>query len=135
MGGAASINLPTSVAPRGEIDLSVDLTAPGSPGNYRGYWLLKNAAGNVFGIGTQWNTLANRPFWLAINVAGTPPPTSVNGYDFVAHVCDAQWASGVGALPCLISISNGTIITVNNPLLKTIPSFQYSIVNCSTECV
>ena len=119
MGGAASINLPTSVAPRESIDLSVDLTAAESPGNYRGYWLLKNAGGQLFGIGVQWNTLANKPFWLAINVIGAPPPTSANGYDFVTHVCDAQWTSGVGALPCPDqSVSNGTIITVNNPILE-----------------
>ena len=119
MGATTSINLPTSVAPRQLIDLSVDLTAPGSPGNYRGYWLLKNATGKFFGIGVQWNTLANKPFWLAINVAGTPPPTTANGYDFVAHVCEAQWTSGVGVLPCPDqSVSNGTIITVNNPILE-----------------
>ena len=119
MGGAASINLPTSVAPRQEIAISVDLTAPESPGNYRGYWLLKNAAGKLFGIGVQWNTLANKPFWLAINVTGSPPPTSANGYDFAAHVCDAQWTSGAGALPCLDqSVSNGTIMVVNNPILE-----------------
>ena len=134
MGAAASINLPSSVGPRQTIDLSVDLIAPQSPGNYRGYWLLKNAAGRVFGIGT----LGNKPFWLAVNVAGSLPPTSADGYDFVAHVCDAQWTSGAGTLPCRDNTStNGTVVVIENPLLEnnttdprpallTIPQFVYN---------
>jgi len=122
MGGPAEIKLPTSVGPRESVELSVDLVAPQNPGNYRGYWLLKNAAGNVFGVGTQWDTLANKPFWLAISVAGAPPPTSANGYDFVAHVCDAQWTSGINVLPWLPcpyqDVSNGTIVVVDNPHLE-----------------
>jgi hypothetical protein len=114
MGGASSINLPTSVAPRQTIDLSVNLTAPESAGSYRGYWLLKNAAGRTFGIGS----LANKPFWLAINVTGSPLP-SVDGYDFVSHVCDAQWTSGAGSLPCReASATNGMVAVVDNPRLE-----------------
>jgi len=115
MSGASPINLPISVAPRQEIDLSVNLTAPNSIGNYRGYWLLKNAEGRAFGIGT----LGNKPFWLAIGVAGAPPPTSGNGYDFVTHACEAQWTSGAGTLSCPdTSPANGTIQIVNNPRLE-----------------
>ena len=120
MGGPVSINLPTSVGPREEIDLSVDLVAPATPGSYRGNWLLKNTAGELFGIGVQWNTLANKPFWVAIDVANSSPPTT--GYDFVAHVCDALWTSGVAVLPVLPcpyeDISNGTIKVVENPQLE-----------------
>ncbi len=29
--------------------ISVDLTAPGAPGTYRGYWVLADKGGNVFG--------------------------------------------------------------------------------------
>lgn len=119
MGGPSSINLPASVPPRQSIDLSVNLTAPTNPGSYRGYWLLKNASGKLFGIGSLGNSVANKPFWLAINVAGTLPPSSASGYDFVAHVCEAQWTSGAGVLPCPDqSVTNGTIITVNNPILE-----------------
>ena len=120
MGGPVSINLPASVGPREEIDLSVDLVAPAIPGSYRGNWLLKNATGELFGIGVQWNTLANKPFWVAIDVASSSPPTT--GYDFVAHVCEALWTSGVAVLPVLPcpyeDISNGTIKVVENPQLE-----------------
>ena len=122
MSGPVSINLPRAVGPREEIDLSVDLVAPTSPGSYRGNWLLKNAAGELFGIGVQWNTLANKPFWVAIKVADSLPPTSANGYDFVAHVCEAQWTSGLAMLPFLPcpyqDVSNGTVLVVENPHLE-----------------
>jgi len=120
MGSPVSINLPTSVGPREEIDLSVDLVAPTTPGSYRGNWLLKNTSGELFGIGIQWNTLANRPFWVAIDVASKSPP--VTGYDFVAHACDALWTSGMATLPVLPcpyeDVSNGTIKVVDNPHLE-----------------
>ena len=115
MGGPSSISLPSEVAPNQTIDLSVNLTAPNAVGSYRGYWLLKNASGGVFGIGV----LGNKPFWLAVNVAGGPPPSSANGYDFVAHACEAQWTSGAGVLACPdTNPTNGTIMVVNNPRLE-----------------
>jgi hypothetical protein len=115
MGAATPINLPTSVAPNQTIDLSLNLTAPNAAGNYRGYFFFKNASGNLFGIGLQ----GNRPFWLAMSVPNTLPPTTANGYDFVAHACEAQWTSGGGALQCPdTTAANGTIGIVNNPRLE-----------------
>jgi hypothetical protein len=134
MGGASSINLPAGVAPGETVDISVNLTAPANAGSYRGYWLFKNAQGGLFGIGTQ----ANKPFWLAISVTGSLPPTTANGYDFVAHACEAQWTSGAGALSCPNqTVSNGSILIVNNPRLEnntvdarpallTVPQFVYN---------
>jgi hypothetical protein len=115
MSGLSSINLPSAVAPRQTIDLSVNLTAPNTAGNYRGYWLLKNASGGVFGIGTQ----GNKPFWLSVGVSGSLPSTSGNGYDFAAHACEAQWTSAAGTLGCPdTSLTKGTIQIVNNPRLE-----------------
>jgi len=115
MGGPASFKLPSTVAPGQTIDLSVNLTAPATEGSYRGYWLFNDATGKPFGVGIQ----GNRPFWLAIGVSGTLPPTTENGYDFVAHACDAQWMSGGGFLNCPDkSPTNGTVLIVNNPRLE-----------------
>jgi hypothetical protein len=121
MGGPSPISLPSAVAPNQTIDLSVNLTAPNDAGSYRGYWLLKNPSGGVFGIGV----LGNKPFWLAINVAGTPPPSSANGYDFAANYCEAQWSSGAGPLPCpSTSATDGTVVGIDNPLLENNTLFQ-----------
>jgi hypothetical protein len=120
MGGPATVSLPSAVAPNQTIDLSVNLTAPNDVGSYRGNWLLKNTDGRVFGIGV----LGNKPFWLAINVAGVPP-SSDNGYDFAANYCAAQWSSGAGPLPCpSTSATDGTVVGVDNPTLENNTVYQ-----------
>ncbi len=94
MSAPTSINIPWNVAPGATVDLTVNMVAPGSPGKFRGHWILSNASGALFGIGAD----ASMPIWVEINVAGASPIGS--GYDFVANVCSAQWKSGAGILPC-----------------------------------
>jgi uncharacterized repeat protein (TIGR01451 family) len=72
MGAPSSVSFSRAVAPGQVVDISVSLTAPSSPGSYRGYWMFKNANGALFGIGAQ----ANRAWWLEIRVsAATVTPT------------------------------------------------------------
>lgn len=89
MGGAASTNLATSVAPGATIDLTLAMTAPTTAGTYRGNWELKNASSVIFGIGSS----SNLPFWVEINVAGSGGGT---GYDFVSNAASATWTNGSG---------------------------------------
>jgi hypothetical protein len=68
MSAEKSIQLTTdSVAPGESIDISLDMVAPSTTGSYYSYWALKNAAGTTFGIGS-----AGSPFYVQINVSGTP---------------------------------------------------------------
>jgi hypothetical protein len=48
MGDVTSVALKGNVAPNETVDISVDLLAPSSPGKYRGYWKMLNAAGVYF---------------------------------------------------------------------------------------
>ncbi len=64
MGGPASLSLPGLVNPGQIVDLSVNLTAPGTVGAYTGYWLLRSNEGALFGIGAN----ANIAFWVEIEV-------------------------------------------------------------------
>jgi uncharacterized repeat protein (TIGR01451 family) len=66
MGAVSSVPFTRDVAPGQTIDISVNLTAPSSPGSYRGLWMFKNSHGTLFGIGAQ----ANKPWWLEIRVSG-----------------------------------------------------------------
>jgi hypothetical protein len=91
MGAPASKPFPQTVAPGETVDLTLDMTAPTSPGHYFGYYKLRNAAGVIFGIGST----ANKEFWVEIYV-GSPSGT---GYDFTAHANEAVWSSGAGVLP------------------------------------
>jgi photosystem II stability/assembly factor-like uncharacterized protein len=94
MSAPTSINLPRNIAPGESVDLTVNMVAPASAGKYRGHWILSNASGALFGIGTN----ASMPIWVEINVAGGTPTEM--GYDFWANACSAQWKSGAGILPC-----------------------------------
>ena len=118
MGGPASAALPNSVVPGQTVNLSINLTAPGSGGSYRGYWRFKNAGGVPFGIGGD----GTKSWWVDIQVSGPNPPPPVAGtmYDFAANACSAAWYSGAGALPCpgTDGSPNGFVLKVTNPTLE-----------------
>jgi len=65
MGGSGSLPLPGTVAPGQEIDISVSLAAPAKAGKYRGYWRLRNAAGEMLPIEKGYN---GRSFFVEIQV-------------------------------------------------------------------
>jgi len=65
MGGTVAVKLPGYVAPGDTVDVSVALTAPAVPGSYRGYWMLRNASGVLFGYGES----ANKAFYVDIRSA------------------------------------------------------------------
>ena len=94
MGAPTSINVPSNVGPNQTVDLTVNMVAPSIANTYRGYWILSNPNGALFGLGAD----ASNPIWVEVNVSGTAP--AVSGYDFVANICSAQWRSGAGILPC-----------------------------------
>ncbi|PKN94239.1 MAG: hypothetical protein CVU44_07520 [Chloroflexi bacterium HGW-Chloroflexi-6] len=72
MGGPDAQALSGSVAPGATVDISVNLTAPASAGNYRGYWRLRDGAGVLFGLSTG-------SFWVDIKaVAPSPTPTATS---------------------------------------------------------
>ena len=59
------------VSPGKMVDISIVFEAPGIEGSYEGYWMLRNAEGDLFGIGSD----SKSPFWVAIEVGPDPEPT------------------------------------------------------------
>ncbi len=63
------------VEPGDVIDVTVDMEAPLTPGEYQSNWMLSNADGELFGIGPH----GDAPFWVLIEVVSsvtdTPAPT------------------------------------------------------------
>lgn len=112
MGGAAAVNLPGTVSPGQFVDVSVKLTAPLADGTHAGYWMLRNAAGVMFGLGQN----AQRPFFVSIKVIGN----MTTMFDFAAEYCHADWRSGAGDLGCPGNVGgkNGYAIDVNRPQLE-----------------
>ncbi len=67
MGGPAVQQLTKVVNPGETVDISVDLIAPNSAGSYRGYWRLRDAGGNIFGLSS------GNAFWVDIKVVPSAP--------------------------------------------------------------
>jgi len=114
MSAPTSVNFPSYIAPGATADLTVNLIAPSTAGQYRGFWVLSNPSGALFGLGAD----ASNPFWVDVNVAGSSPVNT--GYDFVANVCSAQWRSGAGVLPCpgVDGDAKGFAINLNSSQLE-----------------
>ncbi|HEY58008.1 MAG TPA: hypothetical protein G4O04_05675 [Anaerolineae bacterium] len=75
MGAPVDVDFPHTVAPGDTVDLSVELTAPGTAGTYKGHFRLRSDTGEVFGIGADHLGA----FWVEVQVMApspTPPPTS-----------------------------------------------------------
>lgn len=114
MSAPTAVNLPWSVAFNQTVDISVNMVAPTTAGEYRGFWILANASGQFFGIGAD----AAQPVWVEIQVAGEAPVDT--GYDFTTNVCSAEWRSTVGRLPCpgANGNSNGFVLKLDSPKLE-----------------
>ena len=71
MGAPAAVQLTSgTVGTNQNLDVSVQLTAPGSEGGYKGYFKLRNPQGVIFGIGATGSVA----FWVEIEVLGPPEP-------------------------------------------------------------
>lgn len=114
MGGPDSVPLTVNVEPGQRVNISVTLTAPSTPGTVRGYWMLKNSSGGVFGIGTTGST----PFWVKINVL----KPFIIAYDFTLAPCSATWHYNGGPIPCPITRDRdkiyGYMEKYDNPILE-----------------
>jgi len=132
MGAPNSIPLPKIVTPGETVDISVDLTAPDSPGIYKGIWSFEDNSGRHFGLGTN----STGEIWVQVTVIQAPTstptpsaePTQTNtatpappfigtseilAYDFVTEACSAAWSSNGAAIPCPVSGSEAqTSITI-----------------------
>jgi hypothetical protein len=112
MSASTSQALSASVHPGDTIDVSAQMTTPDNPGSYTGNWKLRNAGGVIFGIGFS----AQAPFFVNIQVLA---PIS-GSYNIVSHMCDLEWSSAAGILPCpgTDGNANGFLLRVDKPHLE-----------------
>lgn len=76
MGAPEVVSLGEDVLPGQTIEISIEMVAPTNPGTYQGNWKLRNASGQLFGIGPN----GDAPFWVRIIVVipATETPTSTS---------------------------------------------------------
>jgi hypothetical protein len=109
MGGASPIPLTSDVAPGSTIDLSVNLTAPNTPGRYVSYWMLHNTSGGNFGVGPN----SDQAIYVVINVVGSATVTPTGN----AATSTTPTATTSGA-----TSSNTTTPTATTAVATAIPT-------------
>jgi hypothetical protein len=112
MEGKSTVALEGTVRPGEVVDVSVALTAPQDPGEYVGYWAVRDDVGRVFGLGSG----ANTSFWVKIKVERSDQMA----YDFDKRYCDADWRGTDRFLTCPGSSSDtaGSVIRLEDPRLE-----------------
>ncbi len=110
---SAGVELPYSVKPGQYVDAEVDLVAPGEPGEYRGDYMLADAAGRRFGIGKNYTGT----FYVRIEVVEAE---SGSIFNFARSLCAASWKSSKGELPCPGERNDprGFVLYLSNPELE-----------------
>jgi len=92
MNGPATQALTGTVNPGQTVDISINLTAPGSPGDYTGYWKLRDASGVLF-----------NQFYVQIKVQNPTPttvvtPTNTNPPPATSHTVNLAYMAGESGL-------------------------------------
>lgn len=80
MAAPDSVPLSEAVAPGQSVEIAIDMVAPKEAGTFQSNWKLRNARGNVFGIGPN----GQAPFWVRIVVLATPTPSPSPGTPVVS---------------------------------------------------
>jgi hypothetical protein len=122
MNGPATQALSGNVNPGQTVDISVDLTAPSTDGDYKGYWKLRNASGVHF---TQ--------FYVDIEVK-TPSPTS-GPTTITLNVTGGTEGGTVYEPAAGLAVVNGTILagdTGSDYLARGFMSFDISSISGKT---
>lgn len=127
MGGPASSPI-GSVAPNQEVDLSINLKAPGTDGDYRGYWRIKNSSGVLIPVA---NGYQGKSFFVDIDVETSPPAsTTVTLNATGGSEGGTVYEAGSGLAPVMGSILAGDIAA--DYLARGYMSFDIAALNGKT---
>jgi hypothetical protein len=114
MSGPERVLIEEIVRPGELIDLSVSLIAPTVEATYAGYWMLRSASGDFFGVGDS----GYESLLVEIRVR-TPAETAFN---FSTNYCSAQWSTAAGPIPCPGfdgNMETGFVNQYDSPVLET----------------
>ena len=115
LGGASLVSLPTDVPPGGQVEVTIEMTAPSTPGLYQGYWTLRTPTNNAIDVLPS----PMGALWVQIEVRSVPP--SQGDYDFASNYCAAEWLSNVQYLACpgFSDSSIGSMNLISEPHLES----------------
>ncbi len=113
-GDVQSVPLPVEVPSGKSVDLSVPFTAPATSGQYTSLWMLKNDAGQLFGVGPN----SNEPFYVLINVSpsvtvdpnATTAPGGSGSVLVTGTSLSADQTTYSGSCPVTINLTGAIIV-------------------------
>jgi hypothetical protein len=131
MGGTSPQQLTSASIPPGDIlDVSVELTAPGATGTYRGLWHIRNPQGDIF---------TRSGIWVEIVVVPAPPSVHSSHASFdIAETAEADLDEGdsppAGGGRDFTFTANGTkfIKAENGATILLMDSNEPSYTDCKT---
>ncbi len=108
-----AIPLAETVMPGESVELGAPMVAPQAPGTYRGFWMLRNARGERFGVGDD----AGDSFWVEIKVVGDSDQYK---YNFALEYCSAIWRTALNRISCgdEASLGDGSVQFLISPELE-----------------
>ena len=116
MGGAAVTKLNREVKVGETVDISINLAAPSTAKDYKGYWQLRSDKGVVFGTGNGGR------LWVSIKVTGDPANGQINLKDLTISYCSLIWSGSNGGISCPVAsydFKNGSVFRDTAPKLET----------------
>jgi len=115
LGGLLLTSLPKTVGPGETVDISLEMSAPFTPGNYQGYWMFRDPSDALIEIAP----LPLGALWVQIQVL--PSSTITGELDFAADYCTAQWRSNVEYLGCpgISESRSGSMDLLDEPRLES----------------
>lgn len=106
------VAVPAAVAPGQYVDISVEMTAPNTPGTYQSNWKFRNPKGFLFGIGPN----ADAAFW-AIIVVQAPTGTSTTTPSPTATLAGATATPTPTFTPTPVVFASGQVSLLPNSAL------------------
>ena len=105
MGGPAGVNV-NNTPPKGNVDISVNLTAPAAAGTHVGRWRLKASNGAIFGALTVVIVVPGTPTPTPTLTATATPTTTVGPWN-------GHWETNCGSTSCgkMDLVQQGTTVT------------------------
>ena len=116
MGAPSSINV-SNTSPGQIVDLSVNITTPSTPGNYAGYWRLRNSQGTYFGP----------EIWVKITISNNaPPPPSNYSWNLVCTNCPTAVEPGTTFQPILrATVGSGQLLQSRGDMVRSTDNNLY----------
>ena len=145
MGTVTTVPLTQSVSPGQQVDVSVDMVAPASNGNYQGYWKMKNASGQLFNdsvyVLITVGTGGANPTSPAGTPGATPTATSTGIPGNLITNLTMSVDEGTYLGPCPHTFTFAATFTVNQTATLTYkleaysdtPGFQFNLPNPQTS--